>query len=317
MPVDYSQREKSFELYRKGKREGTWDPDDFEFEQDKEDWAAFSDSEQALFLTIASGFYEGEEDVTRTLSPYMYALDSLDRDAVPFDPVQEEMYLSQQVYEEAKHTDFFSRYFEEVFETQDVDQYNDDGDGDAYSIKDLYEKGEDLIDAARGGNRTALVHTLGEAYLEYMGMVEAQGARRGYLAFDQMADIKADQMGRETVLPGYQAAVGKIRQDETRHIENGRWMLRQLAETEPSVVEEVYEPRIEAYIEHELVAGDRVEADGVTIDEAYPGFDGWVIHERTMQFLQDTVDYIGADRFDRVSDIEAAVKQRRAQAADD
>lgn len=71
MPVDYSQREKSFELYRKGKREGTWDPDDFEFEQDKEDWAAFSDTEQALFLTIASGFYEGEEDVTRTLSPYM------------------------------------------------------------------------------------------------------------------------------------------------------------------------------------------------------------------------------------------------------
>jgi ribonucleoside-diphosphate reductase beta chain len=36
-----------------------------------------------------------------------------------------------------------------------------------------------------------------------------------------------------------------------------------------------------------------------------------------MQFLQDTVDYIGADRFDRVSDIEAAVEQRRAQAADD
>jgi len=182
------------------------------------------------------------------------------------------MYLSQQVYEEAKHTDFFSRYFEEAFGTQDVDQYNDDGD--AYSIKDLYEKGEDLIDAARSGDRTALIHTLGDASLEYTGMVEAQEARRGYLAFDQMAKIKADELGRETVLPGYQEAVGKIRQDETRHTENGRWMLRQLAEAEPSVVDEVYEPRIEAYVEHELVSGQRVEAEGATIDEAYPGVDG-------------------------------------------
>ena len=55
-----------------------------------------------------------------------------------------------------------------------------------------------------------------------MGIVEAQLARSGYMSFDQMASIKAADMDRETVLPGFQAAVGKIRQDESRHIENGR-----------------------------------------------------------------------------------------------
>jgi len=32
MAIDYSEREKSYELYRKGKREGTWDPDDYDLE---------------------------------------------------------------------------------------------------------------------------------------------------------------------------------------------------------------------------------------------------------------------------------------------
>ena len=162
MPIQYGHREIPYELFRKGKREGAWDPDDYDLAQDREDWAEFSDAQQRRFLATTSGFYDGEEDVTRTLAPYMTALEAVDRDDAPFDVVQQQLYLAQQVYEEAKHTDFFSRYFEEVFGTQDVDQYGDDG-GDAYSIKDLYDKGEDLIDAARSGDQRGLVHTLGDA----------------------------------------------------------------------------------------------------------------------------------------------------------
>jgi len=73
------------------------------------------------------GVYDGEEDVTRTLAPYMMALDALPNDEMPFDTVQEELFLAQQVYEEAKHTDLFSRYFEEVFGTQETAPYREGG----------------------------------------------------------------------------------------------------------------------------------------------------------------------------------------------
>jgi ribonucleoside-diphosphate reductase beta chain len=313
MPIDYSQRERSFELYRKGKREGTWDPDDFTYERDREDWAEFSEGEQSIFLAIASAFYEGEEDVTRTLAPYMTAMDALDGEEVPFDPVQEEVYLSQQVYEEAKHTDFFSRYFEEVFGTHDTADYRRGTEsGDGYTVKDLYGIGEDLLDAAREGDQRDLIHQLGRAYMEYMGIVEALGARRGYHAFDQMAEIKADDLGKEEVLPGFQEAVAKVRQDETRHIENGRWVLQQLAEADPDVVTEVYEPRIETYVENEILNPEDVTSGETTLSEAYPEFDGRHIRSRALQYIQDTVDYVGREKFDQFHDVRAAVEQRRA-----
>jgi len=315
MAIDYDNRERSYELFRKGKVEGTWDPDDFEFERDKEDWAAFSEQERQHFLQLASGFYDGEENVTRTLAPYMMALDALDNEKVPFDTVQEEMYLSQQVYEEAKHTDFFSRYYEAVFETQATEEYRET-DREGYGTEDLFDQADELRAAIEQGDHRNLVHTLGLAYMNYMGIIEGQLARAGYYAFDMMAESKADEMGRETVLPGYQDALSKIRQDETRHIENGRWVLQQLAEHDPSVVSEVYEPRMMDYIDARILTDE----SAFDASEAYDSFDNDFIGKRVVQHLQDTVDYIGAEKFDELGDVQGTIEslqeQRRA-AADD
>ncbi|WP_222917077.1 ribonucleotide reductase [Natrinema sp. SYSU A 869] len=307
MAIDYSERETSYELYRKGKREGTWDPDEYDLEQDREDWNQFAEAEQHRFLATCSGFYDGEEDVTRTLAPYMMALDALPNDEMPFDTVQEEMYLAQQVYEEAKHTDFFSRYFEEVFGTQETAPYREGGyQEQGYSTDDLYDTADDLLAAIDSGDRTELVYALGEAYLNYMGIVEAQLARGGYLSFDQMIELKAEEMDRDVVLESFQAAIGKVRQDETRHIENGRWVMSKLAEAEPAIVVDVYEPRIEEYVENRLLTGPLDD------DQPFDGYDPREIGEQITQYLQDTVDYIGADRFERYSDVRAALQERRA-----
>ncbi|WP_226480350.1 ribonucleotide reductase [Natrinema amylolyticum] len=307
MAIDYGDRETSYELYRKGKREGTWDPDEYDLERDREDWSRFSEAEQHRFLATCSGFYDGEEDVTRTLAPYMMALDALPNEEMPFDTVQEEMFLAQQVYEEAKHTDFFSRYFEEVFGTQETAPYREGGyQEQGYSTDDLYDTADDLVAAIEGGDRTELVYALGEAYLNYMGIVEAQLARGGYLSFDQMIELKAEAMGRDVVLESFQAAIGKVRQDETRHIENGRWVMKQLAEAEPDIVADVYEPRIEEYVENRLLA------DPVYDEQPFDGYDQRQIGEQLVRYLQDTVDYVGADRFERYGDVQAALQERRA-----
>ncbi|MFA9502348.1 ribonucleotide reductase [Natrinema sp. H-ect1] len=307
MTIDYSDRETSYELYRKGKREGTWDPDEYDLDRDREDWASFTEAEQHRFLATCSGFYDGEEDVTRTLAPYMMALDALPNEEMPFDTVQEEMYLAQQVYEEAKHTDLFSRYFEEVFGTQETAPYREGGyQEQGYSTDDLYDTADDLLAAINGGDRTELVYTLGEAYLNYMGIVEAQLARGGYLSFDQMIELKAEAMGRDIVLESFQEAIGKVRQDETRHIENGRWVLQQLAVAEPDIVTDVYEPRIEEYVENRLLA------DPIYDEQPFDGYDQQQIGKQLAQYLQDTVDYIGAERFERYGDVRSALEERQA-----
>lgn len=300
MAIEYSQREKPYELYRTGKREGAWDPDEFDLKQDKSDWAAFSKDEQHRFLVTCSAFYDGEEDVTRTLAPYMMALDALNNDEMPFDTVQEEIFLAQQLYEETKHTDFFSRYFEEVFQTQDT--YRAGGyQNQGYSTDDLYETADELLTAITRGDQQELLYTLGRAYLNYMGIVEAQLARAGYLEFDQMIGLKADQMGRSELLSAFQAAIGKVRQDETRHIENGRWVMKQLAEAEPDIVLDVYEPRIETYIQNRMLTEPTVT------EQPFEGYDQKSISEQTKQYLQDTIDYIGTHRFDRLGDLDAAI----------
>jgi len=301
MPIEYGARERSYELFRKGKRAGTWDPDDFDVKGDRADWAEFADAERKAFLMTASGFYDGEEDVTRTLAPYMVVLDRLDGETLSFDPVQEEMFLAQQLYEEAKHTDFFSRYYEEVFGMQDTTPYREGGYQEhGYSTDDLYDTADDLLEAAASGDQRTMRHALGGAYFEYMGIVEAQLARSGYMSFDQMASIKAADMDRETVLPGFQAAVGKIRQDESRHIENGRWVLRELAATDPEIVPEVYEPRIRAYVEDRIVNAPAQEMP-------FEGYDGARIGRTVRRHLQDTIDYIGAERFSEFEDVDRAL----------
>lgn len=37
MPIDHSDRGKPYQFYRKGQREGTWDPDDYDFAADRDD----------------------------------------------------------------------------------------------------------------------------------------------------------------------------------------------------------------------------------------------------------------------------------------
>ncbi|ARS91639.1 ribonucleotide-diphosphate reductase subunit beta [Natrarchaeobaculum aegyptiacum] len=306
MPIEYSEREKPYELYRKGKREGTWDPDDYDFEQDREDWEQFSEQEQHRFLGSCAAFYDGEEDVTRTLAPYMMALDALENEEMPFDVVQEQMYLAQQVYEEAKHTDLFSRYFEQVFGTHDTEAYREGGYQEAgYSTDDLYDTADELLAAITSGERQQLVYALGEAYLNYMGIVEAQLARSGYLSFDQMIELKAEEMGRDVVLESFQEAIGKVRQDETRHIENGRWVLSKLVEAEPDIVADVYEPRIDEYVQNRVLTEPQQEMP-------FEGYDEKKIGKQTIQYLQDTIDYIGAEQFEEYSDVRATVSGKQA-----
>jgi ribonucleoside-diphosphate reductase beta chain len=289
MALDYTQPESSFEWYRKAV-DRHWDPQQFDYEQDKIDWEEkFTEEEQHQFMKLCSLFYEGEESVAKTLAPYPLAVGALED--VEFDTLQEEMYLSTQIYEEAKHTEFFSIYFEEVFGTQNTEtsEYHPEEsfwvpELREYLIDDLDQVSHELLQAIDEDQET-LRHKLGEAVAHYMGGVEAELARVGYEGLEQMLD-------RKGALPGFQAAMNKIQEDEGRHIANGRWLLGQLAEEDPTIVEEVYKPHFEYFMDTVLGPATQNIVNPNPLD-----LDAGLLFEKAQGNYQSTVDSIDSDDF--------------------
>lgn len=308
MTVNYAERERPYELFEKGKTEGTWDPADIDLAEDQDDWENCTQQQQLVFLASSAGLYVGEEDVTRTLSPYVLALEELGAfDDVPFDVIQQQMYLVQQLYEEAKHTDFFARYHDTVLGSQDVSIFTQSGFQDqGFATDDLHDTARDLMSAVRGGQKRPLLFALGEAYLDYMAIAEGQLARVGYLQIDAILAEIADDLGRDQVFPAFQEGLQYIRQDESRHIENGRWVLRRIADADEAIVTEVYEPRLKAYVRNRLLSDSHYRQNSPFDIETDK------LLARARKYLQDTIDYIGVDRFEELGAVDEVARSMDA-----
>lgn len=303
MALDYANLESPFEWYRAAKKHGVWDPEKIDFEQDKEDWKTeFDDDEREQFMKVCSLFYEGEESVTKTLAPYPMAVGALE-DA-SFDTLQEEMYLTTHLWEESKHVDFFSRYFEEVFGTQNTETgYFEDSFWNpelrAYLIDELDEVSGDLRDAVgraeaakREGSEADVERTqrelrfkLADATMHYMGIVESELAEVGYSGLGQM-------LGNKEALPGFQEGMEKTQQDEARHINNGRWLMKRLAEEEPDIVPEVYEPHIRHF--EEVVAPPTIQ--NIYVPNPL-GVDLSSLVDESLNYIESFYETIGEEKF--------------------
>lgn len=225
MPITAQQRSsRYFALYTNSKRLA-WDPAAIDLSADCAQWRMIArdftrEQYDEQIHRLCSLFYQGEESVTETLSPFLGAVNRLGLG------IDQEMYLTSQVYEEAKHFEFFSRYFATVF--------GDDGtstarqmtpEPQAVLIDDLAEvtsrlRREDDLDALRACYAEAVTH--------YMGVVEAMLARTGYLgAHDALHD--------RGWLPGLQEGFRLIRRDEGRHVAYGMLAISGLCSTHPEL----------------------------------------------------------------------------------
>ena len=92
-------------LYHKAKKLGVWDPQSIDFSQDILDWQRLKDTEKETLLQLTTLFQAGEECVTLDLLPLVMVIAQEGR-------LEEEMYLTTFLWEEAKHTEFFRRFLE-------------------------------------------------------------------------------------------------------------------------------------------------------------------------------------------------------------
>ena len=91
------------DLYRRWESQ-QWAVADLDFSLDRQDWIESSDLDRKATLWSHRLFFNGEERVTSTLAPFVWAA-----------PTPEiEIFLSTQMVDEARHTVFFERWWRDV-----------------------------------------------------------------------------------------------------------------------------------------------------------------------------------------------------------
>jgi ribonucleoside-diphosphate reductase beta chain len=194
-------------LFEKAKKYGIWNPSDIDFTQDKADWARLNDEEKTVILHLTSLFQSGEEAVTLDLLPLMMAVAREGR-------IEEEMFLTTFLWEEAKHTDFFNRFLVEVTDTHgQLDHFHDD------NYKTLFYQ---TLPTALG----RLTHDQSpaaqvQASVTYNMIVEGVLAETGYHAYFTM-------LKNNNLMPGQCDGIRLLKQDESRHIAYGVFLISRL-----------------------------------------------------------------------------------------
>src|SRR5688500_17842682 len=88
-----------------------WEAGAIDFAEDRAQWAELPADLKRSFLWGLSSFYVGEEQVTHTLVPFV--------DAAPTE--EQQVFLSTQLVDEARHTVFFDRFYSEALDEQGTD----------------------------------------------------------------------------------------------------------------------------------------------------------------------------------------------------
>lgn len=194
-------------LWRKSKRHGVWNPDDVDFSRDREDWAKLAGDEKDLLVRLTSLFVAGEESVTLDLLPLIQVIAREGR-------IEEELFLSAFLFEEAKHVDFFRRFLDEVAEeTGDLTRFH----GPAYR-KIFYDE---LPGAMSALLTDASPAAQARASVTYNMIVEGVMAETGYHGYFQALE-------RRDVLPGLRQGLRHIQRDESRHLAYGVFLISRL-----------------------------------------------------------------------------------------
>lgn len=202
-------------LFEKAKKYGIWNPSDIDFSQDVQDWQALSDPEKDILKRLTALFVAGEEAVTLDLLPLIWVIASEGR-------IEEEMFLTTFLWEEAKHTDFFQRYLNDVMEVDgdDLSVYHSDNYQTVFYQALPEALGNLVVDASP---RAQLI-----ASVTYNMIVEGVLAETGYQAYFTV-------LQGNNIMPGQIQGIQKLKQDESRHIAYGIYLISRLVAEHPEL----------------------------------------------------------------------------------
>jgi ribonucleoside-diphosphate reductase beta chain len=198
------------QLYELWERQ-QWQSQAIDLERDKEQWAALSDEDKEEHLWGLSSFFVGEERVTTQFSGLVMA----------YENEQEEAFLTTQQVDEARHMQFFDRWFREVAGTDGGIQ-----DRLAASRADVTDAFVELFDdhLVKAGQRLIADPSDLDAKVDFVTAYHM--VIEGTLALTGQ-HFMLDYYEKNELLPGFQEGFGNIARDEHRHVAYGTWFLQQ------------------------------------------------------------------------------------------
>ena len=192
-------------LFHKGNARH-WNPADIDLSQDARDFAAMTDRERAYTAMLAAQFLAGEESVTQDLQPFVAAMAAEGRFA-------DEMYLTQFVYEEAKHALAFRLWFDAVGVTTDLHEYVESNE----PLSQIFTR--ELPDSLYALTLDPGPVNQIRASVTYNHVVEGCLALTGYFGWNKVCNSRG-------ILPGMQKIIKHIGDDERRHMAWGTFTCR-------------------------------------------------------------------------------------------
>ena len=192
------------QLYYRWERQ-QWEAGAIDFADDKRHWAEFPAELKRSFLWGLSSFYVGEEQVTHTLVPFV--------DAAPTE--EQQVFLSTQLVDEARHTVFFDRFYSEALDEQGTDmksrlEAQADRLNDGFRILLL----ELLPAAAQKIRDERTLDALVEGVVLYHVVIEGTLALTGQR-------FLLNYLRDNNVLPGFRQGFTAVARDESRHVNFG------------------------------------------------------------------------------------------------
>lgn len=245
----------SMRLFQKGNRL-FWDPSEIDFSKDAADWEALDGEEREAALRLASLFLAGEEAVTKDIQPFMAAMSAEGR-------LEDEMYLTQFAFEEAKHVEAWRKWLNAIGATGDLSNWVDENP----SYQEIfYDRLPTALQALHDDpSPTAQVR----AATVYNQVVEGVLAMTGYHSWRRVTEER-------DILPGVREVVRLIGRDERRHIAWGTYTCRRHIAADPSnwdvfqtALDEMLTPAIQLieYTYKEYEEQGREFPFGITKDE--------------------------------------------------
>jgi ribonucleoside-diphosphate reductase beta chain len=199
------------ELYVLWERQ-QWLSQDIDFSRDQRDWANLNDEEREWATWLMSSFYVGEERVTTEFSGLVMA----------YEDEQEEAFLTTQQVDEARHMQFFDRFYREVVGVDSPEIAERLGRVRGY-LNDAFVKlfDESLVEAGRRLIADPSdIATKVEFVTTYHMVIE------GTLALTGQYFI-TDYWEKNDLLPGFVDGFKKVARDEHRHVAYGTWFLKE------------------------------------------------------------------------------------------
>ncbi len=235
---------RSYRYYRNAV-ERHWDPGDIDLSPDTENIQQLDDATFTQLRGTLALFGAGEEAVTEDLSPL----------GVVLSDVNDQLFVTTQLYEEAKHADFFHRYWTEVVHPEEArrgqarsDPRDPDWYNDAYV--ELFERNDRAMHRLLDEDTP---RTRAEAYCHYHLTIEGILAQTGYYGVQNSFDGTTPGVPE---LPGLVAGFSKIRSDEGRHVGFGMAKLKELVAADEVDPQDLYDLTTElAMLTQQVVSG--------------------------------------------------------------